>query len=78
MQSGADLLRDLVPAAGARVLVTTRWADWGGQAVEVKLDALGAEAAVTFLQKRAMRNDPAFARWSNTAAWPMLSEAGPR
>jgi tetratricopeptide (TPR) repeat protein len=26
----------------------------------------------------AMRNDPAFARWSNTAAWPMLSDAGPR
>jgi tetratricopeptide (TPR) repeat protein len=54
-----DLLRDLVPAAGARVLVTTRFADWGGQAVEVKLDALGAEAAVAFLQKRAMRSDPA-------------------
>jgi tetratricopeptide (TPR) repeat protein len=54
-----ELLRDLVPAAGARVLVTTRWADWGGQAVEVKLDALGAEAAAAFLQKRAMRSDPA-------------------
>jgi tetratricopeptide (TPR) repeat protein len=47
-----------VPAAGARVLATTRWADWGGQAHEVKLDALHSEAASAFLQRRAMREDP--------------------
>ena len=68
-----DLLRDLVPAAGARVLVTTRWADWGGQAVEVKLDALSAEAAVAFLQKRAMRNDPdGAARLAAALATPLV------
>ena len=53
-----DDLRDLVPAAGVRVLATTRWSDWGGQAHEIKLDALHAEAASTFLQRRAMREDP--------------------
>jgi tetratricopeptide (TPR) repeat protein len=53
-----DALRDLVPAAGARVLATTRWTDWGGQAHEVKLEALRSEAACAFLQRRAMREDP--------------------
>jgi tetratricopeptide (TPR) repeat protein len=53
-----DELRDLLPIAGARVIVTTRWADWGGQAIEVKLDTLENAAAAAFLQKRAMRNDP--------------------
>jgi tetratricopeptide (TPR) repeat protein len=54
-----DQIRDLVPTAGARVLLTTRWADWGGQAVELKVDALAPSAAAAFLEKRAMRNDPA-------------------
>jgi tetratricopeptide (TPR) repeat protein len=54
-----DDLRDLVPAAGARVLVTTRWSDWGGQAHEIKLEALHPESASTLLQRRAMREDPA-------------------
>ena len=53
-----DALRDLLPIAGARVIVTTRWADWGGQAIEVKLDTLENAAATAFLQKRAMRDDP--------------------
>jgi tetratricopeptide (TPR) repeat protein len=53
-----DALRDLVPAAGARVLLTTRWADWGGQALEMKLEALQPEAATALLQKRTMRDDP--------------------
>ncbi|MFC1456970.1 tetratricopeptide repeat protein [Microvirga arabica] len=52
-----DALHGLVPSAGARVLVTTRWADWGGQANELELDVLGPEAAVAFLQKRAGRGD---------------------
>jgi tetratricopeptide (TPR) repeat protein len=54
-----DPIRDLVPTAGARVLLTTRWADWGGQAAELKLDALAPAAAAAFLEKRAMRNDGA-------------------
>ncbi len=53
-----DTLRDLVPSAGARALVTSRWTDWGGQAAEIKIDVLGAAAAVEFLQKRAGRTDP--------------------
>jgi hypothetical protein len=52
-------LRDLVPTAGARVLITTRWADWMGRALELKLDLLDDAAAAQFLQKRAGRNDAA-------------------
>lgn len=52
-----ETTRDLVPSVGARVLVTTRWTDWGGQAAELKLDVLGHDAATAFLQKRAGRND---------------------
>jgi tetratricopeptide (TPR) repeat protein len=51
-------LRGLVPPAGARVLVTTRWSDWGGQAKEVYADVLAPDAAVAFLQQRADRTDP--------------------
>ena len=53
-----ETLRDLVPAVGARVLITSRWADWMGRAVEMKLDLFGKESAAEFLQKRAGRNDP--------------------
>ncbi len=52
-----DVVRDLLPATGARVLMTTRWADWAGHAIEVKLEALAGAAAATFLQKRAARDD---------------------
>ena len=52
-----EVLRELVPSAGARVLVTTRWADWSGRAAELELDVLALEAAVEFLQKRAGRAD---------------------
>ena len=45
-------LIQIAAALGARVLVTTRYADWGGQAAEVKLDVLGGDAAAAFLQKR--------------------------
>jgi tetratricopeptide (TPR) repeat protein len=54
-----ETLRDLLPSAGARVLLTTRWADWGGQAAEIKLDVLDEQAAAAFLQKRAGRADDA-------------------
>jgi tetratricopeptide (TPR) repeat protein len=52
-----ETLRDLVPSAGARVLVTTRYSDWGGQAAELKLNVLDADVAANFLQKRAGRSD---------------------
>ena len=50
-----DTVRNLVPTGGARVVLTTRWADWSGRATELELDVLGSEAAVKFLQKRAGR-----------------------
>src|SRR5262245_32387881 len=52
-----ESLRELLPLSGARVLVTTRWADWAGRAAEVKLDLLSEEAAAQFLQTRAGRQD---------------------
>src|SRR5262249_26264131 len=56
-----DTLRDLVPSSGARVLLTTRWTDWGGRAAEMKLDLLDAARASDFLQRRAGRRDEAAA-----------------
>jgi tetratricopeptide (TPR) repeat protein len=50
-------LRDLVPTSGARVLMTTRWADWMGRAIEMKLEPLHNDAAAEFLQKRSGRKD---------------------
>ena len=52
-----ETLRDLVPAAGACVLITSRWADWMGRAIEMKLDLFGNDFAAEFLQKRAGRTD---------------------
>ncbi len=54
-----EVLRDLVPNAGARVLLTTRWTDWAGRATEIKLDVLTEDSASQFLQTRAARVDPA-------------------
>ena len=54
-----EVLRDLLPNAGARVLLTTRWTDWAGRATEIKLDVLTEDAASQFLQTRAARVDPA-------------------
>jgi class 3 adenylate cyclase/tetratricopeptide (TPR) repeat protein len=54
-----EVLRDLVPSAGARLLITTRWADWGGRSAELALDVLDKESAVELLQKRAGRHDQA-------------------
>ena len=53
-----DEIADLLPSAGARVLITTRFSDWGGLADEVSLDVLPPEEAVTFLHTRTGRNDP--------------------
>jgi len=52
-----DTIRDLVPSTGGRVLVTSRWPDWGGRAAEMKIDVLALDDAVEFLQKRTGRND---------------------
>ncbi|WP_439408525.1 TIR domain-containing protein [Bradyrhizobium sp. DASA03076] len=52
----------LLPSAGARVLVTSRFSDWTGHADEVALTVLFPEEAVTFLQSRAAREDAAGAR----------------
>jgi len=40
----------LLPSAGARVLITTRFSDWSGLADEVALTTLPPEEAVAFLQ----------------------------
>ena len=50
-------IADLLPAAGARVLITSRFADWSGWADEVSLDVLPIEEAIAFLQGRAGRRD---------------------
>jgi tetratricopeptide (TPR) repeat protein len=55
-------IADLLPAAGARVLVTSRFSDWSGWADEVSLDVLPPAEAVTFLMDRAGRGDEAGAR----------------
>ncbi len=52
-----DDIADLLPAFGARVLVTSRFADWSDWAEEVKLDVLPAAEAVVFLERRAGRQD---------------------
>jgi tetratricopeptide (TPR) repeat protein len=55
-------IADLLPAAGARVLITSRFADWTCWAEEVSLDVLPVEEAIALLQSRAGRIDQAGAR----------------
>ena len=55
-------IADLLPAGGARVLITSRFSDWGGLAEEVALDVLPQAEAVAFLQGRTERQDAAGAR----------------
>ena len=57
-----DEIADLLPASGARVLITSRFADWGGWAEEVALDVLRPDEAVALLQGRSGRNDEPGAR----------------
>ena len=52
-------IADLLPAAGARVLITSRFSDWSGWAEELPLDVLPLDQAVAFLQDRVGRNDQA-------------------
>jgi tetratricopeptide (TPR) repeat protein len=54
-----DHIADLLPSAGARVLITSRFSDWSELAEEVPLDVLPLEEAVAFLQNRTGRSDTA-------------------
>jgi hypothetical protein len=45
-------ISDLLPAAGARVLLTSRFADWSEWAEEVAFDLLPPAEAVSFLGGR--------------------------
>jgi tetratricopeptide (TPR) repeat protein len=55
-------IADLLPAAGARVLITSRFPDWKDWASNVSLDMLPIAEAVAFLMARAERSDEAGAR----------------
>src|SRR3989440_11163801 len=57
-----DAIADLLPSAGARVLITSRFSDWSELADEVALDVLPLEEAVALLQSRAGRSDAAGAK----------------
>jgi tetratricopeptide (TPR) repeat protein len=50
-----DAITDLLPSAGARVLITSRFSDWSEFADEVALDVLTLEEAVTLLLSRTGR-----------------------
>jgi hypothetical protein len=52
-------IADFLPAAGARVLITSRFSDWSGWAGEVPLNALAIDEAIAFLIERAGRTDEA-------------------
>ena len=62
-----DELADLLPPAGARVLITSRFSDWSEVANEVELDVLPLREAIAFLQSRTGHSDAAGA--------PILAEA---
>jgi tetratricopeptide (TPR) repeat protein len=57
-----DAIADLLPSAGARVLITSRFSDFAGLADEVALDVLPIGEAIAFLIDRAGRSDKAGAR----------------
>jgi hypothetical protein len=54
-----DAIADLLPSAGARVLITSRFSDWSELADEVVLGVLPREQAVILLESRAGRSDAA-------------------
>src|SRR5262245_46617467 len=53
--SAPDQITDLLPSAGARVLITSRFSDWREVADEVALDVLPLEEAVALLLSRTGR-----------------------
>src|SRR5262245_11125394 len=62
-----DAIADLLPSAGARVLITSRFSDWSELADEVALDVLSPGDAVALLESRTARSDAVGAK--------MLAEA---
>jgi hypothetical protein len=69
-----DVIADLMPGRGARLIVTSRWADWLGRAVEIEVDLLEPEAAAEFLLARSGRNErEAAARLAATLAYLPLA-----
>jgi DNA-binding SARP family transcriptional activator len=62
-----DIITDFIPPSNASVIITSRWPDWAGRALELKLDVFDEAAAVEFLQKRTGRLDAAGARRLATA-----------
>jgi tetratricopeptide (TPR) repeat protein len=52
----------LLPTAGARVLITSRFSDWKGCADQVSLDVLPTDEAISFLQSQTGRDDQEGAR----------------
>jgi tetratricopeptide (TPR) repeat protein len=52
-----DAIANLLPSAGARVLITSRFSDWSELADEVTLDVLPLDKAVAVLQSRTARED---------------------
>jgi tetratricopeptide (TPR) repeat protein len=57
-----DHIADLLPSAGARVLITSRFSDWSEVADEVALDVLPLEEAVALLESRTGCSDAAGAK----------------
>jgi hypothetical protein len=57
--SSPNEIADLLPSAGARVLISSRFSDWREVAEEVALDVLPSEQAVALLQSRTGRTDAA-------------------
>jgi hypothetical protein len=53
---------ELLPSAGARVLITSRFSDWSRWAEEVEIDALPPGEAVVLLEKLTARDDVAGAK----------------
>jgi TIR domain/NB-ARC domain len=57
-----DAIAELLPSAGAHVLITSRFSDWSEQADEVALDVLPLEEAIALLGSRMGRSDAAGAK----------------
>jgi hypothetical protein len=53
--TASDRIADLLPSAGARVLITSRFSDWSEFAEEVQLGVLPLREAIGFLQSRTGR-----------------------
>jgi hypothetical protein len=60
-----DHITDLLPSAGARVLITSRFSDWSEIADEVALDVLPLEEAVALLDAATPRpsTSPSQRQW---------------